>query len=286
LEGAVERSDDQHLNWEERWARDRLECVYGRLRVIDRKGRPPKLHDLEADLPGGEIAAIEITSEVEEARLSLAASADRHLSALKLPGSGNVWQVGLSAHARVNAIRRADLLKLLGDMERQGRQRALNIGDYRDPFVARLRAFHIESVYCFKAKPGHEGTVRVAAGFYGGREWDQGGIDAWLDEFLVSSRGRNKLAKPTRAVRATERHLVIVLEPFSGAGMGISLGLSDREEEGAADDAIPSIVPPEPLTHVWLMPLMGRGEVLYWARHSGWAVTKPEEMASRASSDA
>src|SRR5262249_28816985 len=113
LKGVVERPDDEHLNWDERWARYRLEHVYGPLRVIDRKGGPPGLHDLEADLHGGEVAAIEITSEVEEARLDLAASADRHLSALKLPGSNNVWRVGLPAHARVNAIRSADVLKLL-----------------------------------------------------------------------------------------------------------------------------------------------------------------------------
>jgi hypothetical protein len=279
----VERPDDQHLNWDERWVRDRLEYVYGSLRVIDRKGGQPGLHDLEADLPGEEVAAIEITSEVEEARLDLAASADRHLSALKLPGSNNVWQVGLPAHARVNAIRSADVLKLLSDMEQQGRWRAMDMGDHLDPFVARLRALHIESVYGFKAKPGHQGTVRVAAGFYGGREWDQAAIDAWLDDFLSSTTGQNKVAKLARAVHAIERHLVIVLNPFSGAGMGISLGLSDRQEEGAADDAIPSIVPPEPLTHVWLMPLMGTGEALHWARHAGWAVTKPEEMPSRAS---
>ena len=278
----MERPDDRYLNWDERWVRDRLEYVYDSLKVIDRnrKGGRPRLHDLEAELPGGEVAAIEITSEVEGARLDLAASADRHLSGLKLPGSNNVWQVALPVHARVNAIRSADVLKLLSDMEQQGRWRAMDMGDYLDPFVTRLRAPHIESVYGFKAKPGHGGTVRVVAGFYGGREWGQAAIDTWLNDFLASTTGQNKVAKLARAVHATERHLVIVLNPFSGAGMGISLGLSDSQEDGAADDAIPSIVPPEPLTHVWLMPLMGTGEALYWKRSAGWVVTKPEEMRS------
>jgi len=281
----VERVDDEHLNWSERWARDRLEQVLGPLRVIDRKGGPPGLHDLEADLSAGMVAAIEITSEVEQARLSLMASADRHLSALRLPGSNYSWQVGLTADAQVKAINPADLLKLLSDMEQQGRLRALNIGDSSDPFVARLGALGIESVYGFKAKPGRGGTARVVAGFYSGREWSQAAIDTWLKRFLTSTRGENKLAKLARAVHATERHLVIVVEPFSQAGMGISLALSDRQEEGAADDAIPFLVPPEPLTHLWLMPLMGTGEALCWTRHSGWAVTNPGELPPRVSTE-
>jgi hypothetical protein len=283
--GVVTRPGDEHLNWTERWARGRLEPVLGPLRVIDRKGGPSGLHDLEADLPGGAVAAIEITSEVEEARLSLMASADRHLKKLRLPGSKYAWQVGLTADARVMAIRPAALLKLLSDMEQQGRTRALNIGDYRDPFVTRLGALCIESVYGFKAKPGREGIVRVAAGSYGGREWGQTAIDTWLDNFLTSSTGQNKLAKLARAAHATERHLMIVVEPFSPAGMGISLGLSDRHEEGAADDAIPSLVPPEPLTHLWLMPLMGTGEALRWTRHSGWVVTNPGALPSGAGTE-
>ena len=176
------------------------------------------------------------------------------------------------------------MLKVLSDMEQQGRTRALNIGDYRDPFVARLGALGIESVYGFKAKPGREGIVRVAAGSYSGREWGQTAIDTWLDNFLTRSTGQNKLAKLARAAHATERHLVIVVEPFSPAGMGISLGLSDREEE-AADDGIPSLVPPEPLTHLWLMPLMGTGEALRWTRHSVWVVTNPGALPSGAGTE-
>jgi hypothetical protein len=40
--------------------------------------------------------------------------------------------------------------------------------------------------------------------------------------------------KPARA-HAAERHLVIVLDPFSPAGMGIPLALTARHERAAAD---------------------------------------------------
>jgi hypothetical protein len=60
--------------------------------------------------------------------------------------------------------------------------------------------------------------------------------------------------------------------------LGVSLALADYQEEGSARDAIPSLVPPEALTHLWLLPVMGPGTALRWARQYGWAVTNP--MAS------
>jgi hypothetical protein len=268
----TQRQDDEHLDSYEQWARDRLEPVLGPLRVTDRKGGPPGLHDLEADLPAG-VAAVEITSEVESARLGLAASAHRRLSTLTLRGSGRRWQVGLAADAQVNAIHPAALLELLSDMEQAGRWRALSMGDYRDPFVERLGQLGIESVYGFKAKPGRGGAVTVGPGFYDGRGWDGTAIDSWLGSFLASSQGANKVSKLARVINASERHLVIVLDPFSQAGVGISLALTDHQEEGSAHDTIPSFVPPEPLTHLWLLPMMGPGTALRWARQVGWAVT-------------
>jgi hypothetical protein len=276
----AQRPDDEHLDPHEQWARDRLEPVFGLLRVIDRnrKGGPPGLHDLEADLPAG-VAAVEITSEVESARLNLAASASRRLSRLTLRGSSHRWQVGLAADARVNDIRPAALLKLLSDMEQAGQWRALSMGDYRDPFVKRLRKLSIESVYGFRIGPGRGGAVTVGPGFYGGRGWYGAAIDAWLGGFLASSQGANKVSKLARAINAAERHLVIVLDPFSKAGVGISLALTDHQEESSAD-MIPPLVPPEPLTHLWLLPVMGPGTAFCWARQRGWAVTNPAASIS------
>jgi hypothetical protein len=64
----TQRPDDEHLNSYELWARDWIEPLLGRLRVVDRKGGRPGLHDFEADLPNGSTAAIEVTSEVESQR--------------------------------------------------------------------------------------------------------------------------------------------------------------------------------------------------------------------------
>jgi hypothetical protein len=95
---------DEDLDPYKVWAQDRLTPLLGPLRRIDRRGGPPGLHDFEADLPGGSVAALEATVEVDDQRLDLAASAERRLSSITLPNSESLWLVGLAATARVNAI--------------------------------------------------------------------------------------------------------------------------------------------------------------------------------------
>jgi hypothetical protein len=59
---------DEYLRDDERWVRHCLEGIVGQTRVIDRRdGHQQGKHDLEADLPDGSIAAIEITSEADAA---------------------------------------------------------------------------------------------------------------------------------------------------------------------------------------------------------------------------
>lgn len=156
-------ADDEHLDDYERWARERLTPVLGPFRIIDRPGGPPGLHDFEVDLPDNLVAALEVTSEVDSERLGQAASAEDHLSLLTLSGSKSLWLVGLAAGARASTLKQ-HLLQLLTDLEAQGRRKAFNSGDYRDPYVQRLGELGIESVYALRPKPGHEGSVMVRPG--------------------------------------------------------------------------------------------------------------------------
>jgi hypothetical protein len=70
-------------------------------------------------------------------------------------------QVALEPGVRINEIGSADLHRLLQDMEATGLQTAHSVGDYRDPFVERVAALSVESVYGFTARPGRVGAVRV-----------------------------------------------------------------------------------------------------------------------------
>jgi hypothetical protein len=117
----------------EAWAHDRLTPVLGPLRRIDRRGGPPALHDFEAGLADGSVAALEVTGEVDAQRLSLAASAERRLSSITVPNSEFLWLVGLAADARISAIKPGELRRLLDELEASGRRNAYNIGDYHDP---------------------------------------------------------------------------------------------------------------------------------------------------------
>jgi hypothetical protein len=101
--------EDDDLDQYEAWAHDWLSPLLGPLRRVDRRGGPPGLHDFEADLADGSVAALEVTGEVDAQRLRLASSAERRFSAITLADSESLWLVGLAPGARVSAIRPDDL---------------------------------------------------------------------------------------------------------------------------------------------------------------------------------
>src|SRR5258708_897257 len=124
------KSSVRELDVFEQSARERLEPTLGSLQVIDPGGGPESLHDFEADLPGGSIAAIEVTSEVNSQRLKLEASAARLLSSISVPGSRFRWLVGFDTRAKIKAINRTELCRLLFDIEQQGRRSVNGQGNY------------------------------------------------------------------------------------------------------------------------------------------------------------
>ena len=160
------------------------------MRVIDKKGGPAGRHDFEADLPGALVAAVEVTSEVESNRLSVASEIrQRGLSRYPLPGLNFLWSVHLADNARVGPlIRRHDelrqvLCELEARGERWGERRAHSMGDYRSEVVQLLRALGIGSAYRLSTRRG--GGVVMGNDAYSGFGWDGSAIDAWLDGLLT-----------------------------------------------------------------------------------------------------
>jgi hypothetical protein len=270
----VDHDDIAQLDLYERCANDRLEPVLGPLRLIDRRGGRPGLHDFEADLAGG-VAAIEVTSQVDSRRLGLASSAHQRYSPFRLPGSAFRWVIQLASDAQVRKLTDEQLRCLLRDMEVQGCRSASSLDAWGKPFAGRLAELRIESVYGWHPKDSsNQGTVIVHPGIYGGWGWDGSQIDTWLVDLLASSQGQNKVGKLARARHATELHLVIVIDPFSPPGIGIPVGLVDIEEAEEDDSVLPSVVPPVPLTDMWVMPMETSWGGLRWSRGSHWTILR------------
>jgi hypothetical protein len=253
----------RELDRYERFARNRLEPILGRLRCIDPGGGPGGAHDFEVDLDDGGFAAIEVTGEVEAGQRALE-SLMRRLPPLTVPGSHWRWQTGLGDSAQEKRIP-SELPALLFDMEKAGQRSAHCLGDYRDPLVKQLRELGMEFVYGWTpTDSAQQGRVTISFGTYGGWEWGGAATDTWLAEFLASRRGINKVVKLRSVSKAKQWHLVIVLDPRSKAGMGITLQESWT--------ALPTIEPPEPLTHLWLLPMPTAWPGLRWARGGGWSI--------------
>jgi hypothetical protein len=263
--------DDDELDPYERWARTWLEHLLGPLQVIDRKGGTPGMHDFEGTLSRGSVMALEVTSQVVPDRRSVESEIKkRGLSSFQIPGLASLWAVRLTEDARVKDIsrRRGELGQLLADIEADGIQSISS--------TPPMRALGIASVFRLsKQRAG----VMIWTDAYGGFAWQGPVIDAWLARLLTSHQGVNKLEKLRRA-RASERHLVIVLDSFSQPGIGIPLGLSSRHDSGASEYVVPSFIPPESITHIWLLPMVQDWEGLRWTRDDGWTILPALRPAS------
>jgi hypothetical protein len=268
--------DARELDVFEQCAQSRLAPILGLLRQVDPGGGPTPLHDFEADLADGSVAVVEVTAEVDSDRLRREAAAARLLSSLSVPGSRFRWLVGLDARAHVKAINKTALCRLLLDTERQGERSVNSRGDYRDPLVCRARKLRISYIYSFATTGPGQGAIMIGPDFHGGCGWNGLAIGAWLADFLVSRQGRNKLYKLSQVRGAAQRHLVVILHPFSKAGLCIPVGLTDLEEPGAADAAMPSFVPPAAVTDLWLLPMVSTWLGLHWTRGSGWSAVRPD----------
>ncbi len=200
------------------------------------------------------------TSEADAARLSVIAAAQRHLSKLKVPASGFAWFVNITPQADVRALGgSAGLVALLAEMEQQGQVSASALSDYGDPWRDRLEAFGIQSVHGVEDsdRPGHVYVMPAVVASWG---WVRHTADQWITDFLATELAKNKLRKLARADTA-ERHLAVLIHPDTEAGLGI-----------AGTDELPSVVPPTPLTHVWLITPTDSPRALRWTHITGWAI--------------
>ena len=111
--------------------------------------------------------------------------------------------------------------------------------------------------------------------------WVRATADQWITDFLATELGKNKLDKLAKA-DADERHLAVLIHPDTDAGLGIAAASADLLDGSGGGD-LPSVVPPSPLTHLWLIAPTVPTRAFRWARISGWAAVRlPAEQPQAA----
>ena len=254
----------------EAFAKACLEPLLGPLAQRDLGGGATAEPDFTAELPGGHIAVVEVTSNIVQEEQRLDAATVRHLSEMRLPGSRRGWLVAPGPDANIIDLKNGALVRLLTDIEAAGRDHVHSRDDYRDALSSSCGISRSNW-----STPGQHSTTR-------GRYWSAAarspvGVGAaqvrgaWLEDFLASEQGAGKLEKLGRT-DAAERHLVIMLDARSGPGLGIPTGLTDWDDPLARMPLVPTLTPPPPLTHLWLIPLVGGWLGLGWSLRSGWAL--------------
>lgn len=158
-------------------------------------------------------------------------------------------------------------------MERRGLSSLTTLSDYRNPLRERLKELGIQSVHGYAGSSDRRETVSVMPDWFSGWGWVRLTVGKWITDFLATELGMKHIDKLARA-DAAERHLVVLLYPDTEAGLGIALALGDMSE-GAASDDLPSVAPPPPLTHLWLIAPTAPAKAFRWASGSGWAVVEP-----------
>lgn len=178
-----------------------------------------------------------------------------------VPGSRFAWLVEVTPQVDARALRKsAALAALIEDMDRKGQTSLTTLSDYRNPLRARLETLGIQSVQGFTVSSAIQGNVYVVSAAVAGWGWVTATADKWITDFLATDLGKSKLAKLARA-NAAERHLAVLIHPDTDAGLGI-----------AVTDELPSVMPPSPLTHLWLIAPTERPKAFRWTQGSGWAV--------------
>lgn len=105
---------------------------------------------------------------------------------------------------------------------------------------------------------------------------ERGSDQRWLGSYMANPKRLKKIRKLGRA-DAAERHLVVVLDSRTTAGLRIPLGLVDWKMPGALAGLLPVFAPPEPLTGIWLVPSSAEGLGLAWRRGLGWAILQSQD---------
>ncbi|MFI1975429.1 hypothetical protein [Streptomyces wedmorensis] len=236
---------------------------------------------------GTPVAALEITLNADEAHAEMLDRLNR-IDAKVLNGLACGWMVRYRSGARVAGTRREELRKVLIDLETRGVGR-LDIEpewpeDY-DPMTGLVKASFLEDTAVLR-RLGVEAVKAVGHGYNiagkifstsiatGVGRADADPIPGYVNSYLLTKQGQNKVAKLQQSGLPPQRHLFVWVD-----GRHVPIWIVLRE--GWLPQRDPEL--PKAIDNLWLASPMA-STALRWTRGVGWFTSRiPESRAPQGS---
>jgi hypothetical protein len=251
---------------EEKLARRRLQPYVGPLQITDVPGTTG-LPDYGLIGPGAS-GHVEVTSRPDKRRrIQRAAIVKRRAFTVPIPGE---WTLYLHRNVDTRDVPKAPGLdKVLNAAKQAGRLIApgncpLEVADL-------MNSLGIEGA-TYRDTEGTTGSVSLTGGGTGATGVQGSGVDTWLDVAIQEPTVLDHVEKLRRA-GGDSRHLYIQVDSASEAGLAIAIALDASNDPGAAPSTLPTYVPPDDLTDLWIWPDCP-GPGLHFARELGWEIVQ------------
>lgn len=257
----------RQLRGEEQWAAKMIEAAMLAPAQQHDDGSRPGMYDLDIVLPGGDIAAVEVTAAGDPVAIehwNLMNGGDRWIVDTIHGG----WMVEVHVGSSWKRLK-AELPALLAELEML-KISAIDVGYATSNHLKRVAAdlgissasqsgteFPGSIYMTFAMSPQEERDGDIS---------DQGEpLATWLSEFLRKRQQADVLHKLASS-GADQRHAFIFLPGFNTAPWAVNYLLIQQ------DPPVPIIGPnlPDPVTHVWAVSTWNSGVGLRWSPRLGW----------------
>lgn len=228
--------------------------------------------------PQGERAAtiaLEVSSHRDSELLAVWSNLDKQYRGQVLPNLSKGWSVEFTAAARVRGPAAQRLAALLADFEARGVEK-VSVRAWEDGHdwsvglpdaqhasdVTAIRDLGINAVGQIGESPDVAGRVFYWSLSFGGGPSTADDVPPYVEEFLASSTGANKIKKLGR-VKDLETHLFLWADRTH---LNIGFALDGK--------VIPPRAPkvPTEIQVVWLSSFASVGSVYQWDRDNGWRI--------------
>ncbi|WP_216586415.1 hypothetical protein [Streptomyces brasiliscabiei] len=236
--------------------------------------------------PRGERAAtiaLEVSSHRDSKLLAVWNSLDKEYRGQVLPNLSKGWSVEFTSASRVRGAAARRLATLLADFEARRVDR-VSVRAWEDQHdwsaglpdaqhasdVTAIRDLGINAVAQIGESPDVAGRVFYWSLSFGGGSSTADDVPPYVEEFLASSTGANKIKK-LGEVKHLETHLFLWAD---STHLNISFALDSR--------VIPPRAPrvPAEIQVVWLSSLASVGSVYQWDRDDGWRIHDVASVSS------